>query len=234
MAIAVRSNSFALSSGTTAVVTKPAGVVSGDVLVAFATEDSSGPAVDITAPAGWTATGTNDGLGIPTKIFWRVAGGSEGASYTFGTTNSAAADGIVRIVAFTGVDNTTPIQVAASYITSTNNGGNSVTLVAPSVTATGAGALVCYFASQNGGTLTTPTSPVGIAEIFNSTPGGYVINAADWVAVAAGATGTVTSTHSLSSGWTVASLVLNEASAATAAALPPSNRARRMRPLLVR
>lgn len=91
--------------GTTIVVTKPAGTINGDIMIAFIeSERPSGlPQMTITPPAGWTqidvTTTVKDtvvGLREDCAIFFRVASG-EGASYTF-TFNASPADASAAIV----------------------------------------------------------------------------------------------------------------------------------------
>jgi hypothetical protein len=67
------------SNATTVVVTKPTGTVSGDLLVAVMISDGS-PAW--TQPAGFTEV--LDVVSAPFgAVAWKVAGGAEGATYTF-------------------------------------------------------------------------------------------------------------------------------------------------------
>lgn len=201
MAIGVR----AFSAGSAGSITKPTGTVDGDVLVAFSVCDPDGTAATLTAPAGWTQTGGDgsSGTSIRGRIWSRAASG-EGASYTFGASGST--DCAVKIVNFTGVDTTTPILVAASWAYSS---GSNASVVAPSVSPGSAGTLVCLFGSQNAGTF---SQPAGMTEIADSAPAGWAASAVDRQDVTSGATGTRTSTHSVSELWIAASLVLNPAS----------------------
>lgn len=94
------------------VVTKPTGTVDNDVLIAVVGGVMSG------TPSGWTAlmnvaTGTGGSLDH-VYVYYKVAA-SEGANYTF--SNSAAQLGAVSIVAYRGVDNTTPIDLTNKSIT---------------------------------------------------------------------------------------------------------------------
>ncbi len=134
MTVAYRSHTVQNNSGSgTITINKPSGVVDGDVLIAFFSEDSNTPR--ITPPGGWTAfSGT--GIGASGEIvvgtsavlqcFYKVAS-SEGASWAF--TPSASYTGVVGVIAYSGGDTTTPINVAAGTTTasSTNHTSASIT-----------------------------------------------------------------------------------------------------------
>ena len=80
MAVVIQSQASAKGSGSL-VITKPSGVVSGDLLVAVL---MNGGSATISAPAGWTAIREDTEInGTNQRIFYKVAGGSEGADYTF-------------------------------------------------------------------------------------------------------------------------------------------------------
>ena len=199
MAIGVRSHSLAGNSGA-GTIAVPTGTQNGDLLLAWCITDPDGAVTDLTAPGDWTQI-ASDATAIRGRIFYKVASGESG-TYAFGT--SAGSDGAWVIVAFTGVDTTTPIQVNPVI-----SGGTAATdLVAPSITMTGAGALVCCYGSQNAGTFTTPS---GMTEIADHSPGGWAAQSICWESRTSGATGTRTSTHSVSEMRVWASLGLNEA-----------------------
>ena len=199
MAIGVRSHSLAGNAGAGSIAV-PTGTQNGDLLLAWCITDPDGTVTDLTAPAGWTQI-ASDATAIRGRIFYKVASGESG-TYAFGT--SAGSDGAWVIVAFTGVDTTNPIQVNPDI-----SGGTAATdLVAPSITMTGNGALVCCYGSQNAGTFTTPT---GMTEIADHAPSGWAAQSICWESRTSGATGTRTSTHSVSEMRVWASLGLNEA-----------------------
>jgi RHS repeat-associated protein len=91
--------------------------------------------VTISAPAGWTQQADQVAAGVRTTTFTKVAGAAEPVSYAF--TLSAATKSAVALSAFAGVDNTTPVDVAASQVNM-----STLSHVAPSVTTTGANRLV--------------------------------------------------------------------------------------------
>lgn len=90
----------AVEIGKPVVVPRPAGTVAGDIMVAIC-GNNFGMSSDITAPAGWVLLhSVNDGLaglgGAHLRVFTRVAGSSEPASYTFG--NQALVEEAVCLV----------------------------------------------------------------------------------------------------------------------------------------
>jgi hypothetical protein len=95
----------------------PPGTVAGDVMVAAIAVRSS--AVLITPPAGWSAqAATVQTLGDSTRhqLFYRVAGASEPASYTwlFDTPHTGA---VGAIASYSGVDTATPIDAFSGNTT---------------------------------------------------------------------------------------------------------------------
>ncbi len=189
--IALRSKSSTSASAgpTTITITKPAGVASGDVLIAGLSFET-GSSDTITVPSGWTLVRrvnntTSEGL----AVYRKVAGGAEGASYAWTFSSSRSVSG--GILAFTGVDNTTPIDVENGQTTA-----SSTTHATPTITTTQANdMLVAFFAIPQAATWTPPT---GMTEQFdvpensrgNSLEGDTVSQAG------AGATGTKTATAS--------------------------------------
>lgn len=114
MAIALRSSEKANNTGTdTHTVTAPTGAASGDVLVGFWYCPEGD---DWTAPSGWTeALGVTD-LAYGSFIVARyVLAAAPAGSYAATTTGNATSWGI--ITAWTGVNTTTPEDVAADSAT---------------------------------------------------------------------------------------------------------------------
>jgi hypothetical protein len=98
-------------------VTKPTGVVSGDLMLA--TFSYEGPASSFTAgtiPSGWALATTPVDIGWPhaAVIYYKIAGGSEPSDYTW--TLSTAETGVKRIVAYSSVNPTTPIHAGAALV----------------------------------------------------------------------------------------------------------------------
>ncbi|MDH3512778.1 MAG: DNRLRE domain-containing protein, partial [Gammaproteobacteria bacterium] len=107
---------------------KPPGTTEGDLLIATVATDGS-TAGSMSPPAGWTAVDLADQSGAVTYgVWWKLAGASEPASYTFSWSGSEHAYGTV--MRFTGHDPVSPIDVAASA------GGSSSAPSSPAVTTT--------------------------------------------------------------------------------------------------
>lgn len=143
MAIAYRASATNTTFVTGASCNKPAGTVSGDVLVAFLYfyDDPTGTVSAI--PSGWSeitacrAEGGNAGAFqyAIQRAYIKVAGGSEPASYTW--TLSAADTCNIGIACYSGVDNVTPQDT-----TGTGNSGTAANRVATGVTTVTDGAFI--------------------------------------------------------------------------------------------
>jgi hypothetical protein len=122
------------------VVTKPAGTVSGDVLVAFI--GAIGTTVTFTPPSGWTLLAAEtSNANINYSVYYKVAGGSEPANYTW--TPSIGAKGSIQLGAYIDVDNTTPIDAHNNGLNST--GTVTTVPVAVTVVTTGSDLLTAAF-----------------------------------------------------------------------------------------
>lgn len=210
MAIALRSSGQALVAGTSATVTKPAGVVVGDVLYAWVSSDES---ASTGAPTGWTSVFSGGATGRFLRIWRKVATSSEPANYAFtvGTATNTPSISII-IAAFTGVNNTTPEDVAVG---ATNVTTASKTAAAPSVTTVTAGAMVLcsYTIRETSGTTITTTPPTGMTEMQDVQSGWLASELSYLTQASAGATGTKTATANLSSTWTTSTLALRPGTA---------------------
>lgn len=120
-------------------VARPADVVSGDFLLAVVYTNIG--LVNISAPGGWSTVFTGGGLSS-FKIFRRVIGGAEPASYTFTYSNSDSKRVRGNIVAYRGetTSNTVGTQLASSGTTAT----------APSITPTLNGTLLGIYVNAGG------------------------------------------------------------------------------------
>lgn len=138
--------------GTTTTITKPTGFASTDVLVAFfGTGNGASLTSTVTAPTGWTAisAGYTVSSGV-TRLalygFWAL--GSV-AALGFTNTNGNSTDQGWVCLAFTGVDNTTPID-ATGTVPNSSTGSATVTANAVTVVTNGAW-YACGLAAWNGG-----------------------------------------------------------------------------------
>lgn len=123
------------ANGTSASVSKPAGLVADDVMIAWAVTGGTSP---ITAEAGWTQLQElqSGNATMRASVFWKRAGSSEPASYTF----SWASNGLVTVSAYKGVSTATAID--ASGINGVNSKVTSITT--PQVTTTVANARLVH------------------------------------------------------------------------------------------
>ena len=139
--ITLRSSATTATGTASLTINKPLGVVVGDVMIANVANYLQNTQVSASC-AGWTViAGTDTDRGRATLLY-KVAGASEPSSYTFTvTTGSTASTG--AIVAFSGVNTTTPFDVtpATSWYTQS---ASSLTAV-PSITTTAANAAVIMF-----------------------------------------------------------------------------------------
>ena len=125
---AFRAAASATTTGATLTITKPAGVVANDVLIASVGVTPS--STTITPPAGWTLVRRIDNAGATSNslaVYYKVAGGSEPASYDWGVSGVAFAVGGIQ--AFSGVDTADPIDIENGQATPSATGH-----AAPSVT----------------------------------------------------------------------------------------------------
>lgn len=164
--MAFRSIETNSTTATDLVVTKPAGVVSGDILVAFGVSD--GEVGTYTWPTGFTeVTGspvstTADAqlLGVAIK----VAGGSEPANYTITVSSNTIIGGIA---AFSGAVSTQPHRVSAT----TNNSANASPWTMTSAAFSSSTAVICDLVVIAGSdTLTS-------VDVVHSGPPGYNLQA---------------------------------------------------------
>ena len=182
-------SALATYGSNNAAIAKPAGVVSGDVLIAIITLGAKASTTWETGsrvPAGWVKLQEDPNTNVfttQTTIFYKVAGGSEPASYAFDFGNQG---GSAAILAYSGVSTTTPINASAQLV----NTPASTSYTAPSITTTLTDSLLLTMhARRNGSTTATYTTPSGMtarAAWANTLSGG----AFDLGLAAAGATGT--------------------------------------------
>ena len=168
--IAFRSASSGFNATTTSLtIAKPAGVIAGDVMVASISARGN---PNFVAPAGWAPIRLDvAGNVVRSAAYYRVATGSEGPSFTW--TWSGIQNAAGGILAYSGVDTTTPVD-AHSGAASTSA---SSSIVAPPVTSTVAGTmLVGLFATAQNATI---VPPVGMSERFEalSSAGKYPVTA---------------------------------------------------------
>lgn len=156
--ITFRSSANATVTSGNVTVNKPSGTVSGDVMIA--TIGVRPLAAVVTKPSGWTAIRRVDGANASLITYWKVAGGSEPASYTWSVdTSTGMAAGIMS---FTGVDTSLiPVNVDGG---SSSSAGSSI-LTAPSITTTVSNTMLITAYAINSTANWTP--PSGMTEAYD-------------------------------------------------------------------
>jgi hypothetical protein len=170
-------------------VNVPTGVQAGDLLVAQIAVNH-GTDATITAPSGWTLVLRTDQSNKLGQAIYRhawVSGDPASYTWTFSANQQAAG----AILAYGGVDATSPIDVSAGLATA-----STASIPAPSATTTAAGDMELAFLSISTQTsinvvagMTTRADDVGIGG-----GGGVTIEANEKQLGAAGATGAFTAT----------------------------------------
>ncbi|MFA6354853.1 MAG: hypothetical protein WCW65_00275 [Candidatus Paceibacterota bacterium] len=142
------------SSSISAVVTKPTGVVQNDIMFAYIMHNNSTDRLN-SIPVGWTQIGRHKNGNSNQALYYKVAGPSEPASYTFGLSSSSRF--AVTINAYRGCFNiTTPIDTSSNteYVTS------NTTYRAASMNLTSSYTTVIIFPSVNASGAKTFTAPI--------------------------------------------------------------------------
>jgi MSHA biogenesis protein MshQ len=168
----------------------PAGVASGDVMLAVVAQRGGQIPMVQAAPTGWTLVQAADQSSLGVAIYNKVATGSEPASYTwtFGANGRSAG----TIVAWRGVDTTEPISASAIQVNAA-----STTYSAPSITTTTAGSLLVavYAAPHGSGSISAVNGmTMDFSIATGAGPNGLVLGASAATQTEAGPTGTKLST----------------------------------------
>ena len=170
MAIAfVAGSSAGNASGTSLTINPPTGLAAGHVQVLTVYLEhgqTSSPAVSVSGGATWTQVHETLQNGASQQARWfsqwtfiQVAGSSEPASYSVTWVGSASIWRAGAILAFSGVDNTSPQDATA---TEQKSATSSTSAVAPGLTTVTAAAWVVYAEADFAGT--TVTAPTGFTE----------------------------------------------------------------------
>lgn len=211
------------TSGTDFTLNKPAGVVTGDLMVAFVSSNQHG---SITPPAGWTAVNTasvDDGS-TDTALFVlkRTAGGSEPSTWTDGSLSVAATRRYAVVVAYSGAADAADQFIAEGVLTRATGTPLYLTSATINNTDVNAWRLSAFAVSDNvtGGSMVAniapPTSSADIAYVGKGTAWtttsnatSYVINrpsgvvSGDLMVATVAISDTVIATLTAPSGWTI-------------------------------
>jgi hypothetical protein len=193
--ITLRSSAGGANTSTASLILpKPAGTVTGDVLLAAVTVRGT---PTITPPSGWTVVRTDTrGTALRQAVFMRVAAAGEPTSYTW--TFSQAATAVGTIGAYTGVDTANPLNGNSGQTTA-----SSATITAPSITTTVANTrLVAFFGITGKTTIGPPSGMLERQDLTSppSTPDKMTAELADVLRAAVGATGSRVATAAKSGG----------------------------------
>ena len=209
--------SFATSSATTAslVLSKPSGTVAEDLLIAQILVDD-GSDTSISPPDGWTLVRRdNEGNTLGQGLYYRIADGTEGVSFTW--TISPANGAVGAIVRFSGVDTSTPFDPsAASGSIGSGNTGDSSTLTADGLTTTTAPTrVVAFFGFDDNSVFSTPGGMAERYELLVDMPNDDLgIAADDTVQSSAGSTGDKVSNSGGDAQWVAQLVALRAATVA--------------------
>lgn len=164
------------STGASLVINKPSGTVEGDLMVAFMMGGSTATQT-WTAPAGWTEV-LDQGAKPNTAIAYKVAGASEGASYTFtASASNNTQTGCILTYRYAAYDTIGTLVTAANP------------LVLTSISPTLSQSILLAFGAREAASITigTPTSMTARVTDSDASLGSYKV--ADQI-VAKGPTGT--------------------------------------------
>jgi hypothetical protein len=202
--VAASSAATSGNGGSSLAISKPTGVASGQVLLATITATK---AQALTAPSGWTVVqDTTLGTTMRQITYYRVAGGSEPASYSWDLGGSRQASG--GIADYSGVNATAPIDAS----TSTTGASGNATI--SSVTTSAANDMV--IGAVTFATSTSVTPDASTTERYDVASPSTTTEAANFIQATAGATAAKTAVPAIStSGWISQPVALRDATGAT-------------------
>ena len=176
------------TASTRLTIPTPANVAQGDLLVSCLSLNG-GSIAATGAPAGWTRLAAVTTIANP-KVYgyYKVATGSEPASYSWTTTSTTSGGGIARYSGASGID--------AAATSSSGAAASSGTI--PAVTSTTANAMLVGCMSVNSSSVTL-TSPAGMAQAIET--GERRFEVADGIQAIAGPSGAKTWTFSAARAW---------------------------------
>jgi hypothetical protein len=179
--IAFVSSATARTNASTSLsIPRPAGVASGDVLIAAVVSSA-----DVSAPSDWTLLQRTTSGNARLAVFWRTAGSASSYAFSVGGKQSIAA----TITAYRGV-----AGVAAS---SSSANGSSTQILAPGVTTSAQlSAVIGVFATATNATIAPPSGMAEKSEIAAAGKLKAAVETVDQIWPQAGATGPRTATAS--------------------------------------
>jgi hypothetical protein len=208
------------SGATSIAINAPAGLVSGDVMLASIDAEGGGT---ITAPTGWSSTNlVSGGSNVGFKgVYFKVAGASEPSSYSWNLSTSRKAVG--TILDYVGVENTTPIEVKSGTAQGANGTSDNANQITTNVANTMV--IVTWSGLNSAGsfTVTPPSGPNLRASVFTSGSGSVIgTDALDFVQVKAEKIPTETFKPSASIPWSADTSALKPGTGALGFDVAPS------------
>lgn len=162
------------ASTASLVITKPTGVVVGDLLIAV-TAFNGGSARSVTPPAGWTAiTQVNQSTEVGLATFWKIATSTETAASDFTFTISSAEDCAGGMLRISGHSASAPIFTSAGNSVANTQNPDIANTITPAV-ANSLLVMVMAGRDTNGSTITDyaiATSNPSWTEAFEEVAGG--------------------------------------------------------------
>ena len=178
------------TTNTSITINKPTGVVSGDVMIVNIAQ--TGNNTNDPTLSGWTLIDGSSLAGGTARygaVLYRKADGTEGTSFTF-TLGTGVTSAVGSIVAFSGVDVTTPFDVIPGTISVQTS---STAVAATAITTASANAAVIMFGMAAASAPTwsgwTTTSPGALTELYDNQSTTASVGAAWATKATAGTTG---------------------------------------------
>lgn len=169
MAIALRGSAQYANTGTTTLsslsVNAPTGLVAGDVIIIWVARAAAAPTYTV---SGFTSVTMSSNANISCQLFYRIATGSEGA--TFSITVATARTFAVACAAFSGVNNSTPFDPTPTT-TSGQLNTSSLTVASNGVTTSAANDMMLWLGEVNSTGLGGTPATIGV-------PSGFTIQGA--------------------------------------------------------
>jgi hypothetical protein len=177
--ITFRAQTSAISTTTgQLILTKPSGVVSGDLMIAQVARRST---ATLTVPSGWTLIRSDSDTDVTQNLstYYKVAGGSEPSTYTWTWlgSGSLSAGGIT---AYTG-QHATPIDASSGAVINTD----TKVMAAPTITTTHTGSvLMLLYCFSGNATFSAPALMTQRYQAVSGTSSFVAVGAADQIAQA--------------------------------------------------
>lgn len=191
-----RSSASNSGSGTSITITKPSGTALGDVMIAAV---SFGGLTTVTPPSGWTLAKRQDlddvsSNDVSTAVYYKAAGASEPANYSFTFGISLSSVGI--IVTYTNVAHSNLVDSSDGQTNGVST-ATTTTFQTPSITSGNDNSILVGFHGLYTGAATW-TANGNMTEITEIAAGSRSIQGVDYLQSSAGSSGTTNSTSSIS------------------------------------